>query len=116
MELTIIVPVYNVEKYLKDCLDSIYKINNIKYEVILVNDGSTDSSLNILKEYRSLYPKLTKIIDKENGGLSSARNAGIREARGEYLSFIDSDDIIDFKDFQGATRFIMKSYDMLKVA
>ncbi|MGL5053346.1 MAG: glycosyltransferase [Cetobacterium sp.] len=100
MELTIIVPVYNVEKYLKDCLDSIYKINTIKYEVILVNDGSSDSSLNILKEYYSLYPNFTKIIDKENGGLSSARNAGIREARGEYLSFIDSDDIIDFKGFQ----------------
>ncbi|MGL5917892.1 MAG: glycosyltransferase [Cetobacterium sp.] len=100
MELTIIVPVYNVQKYLKECLESIYKIKNINYEVILINDGSTDKSLEILEEYLELYPKITKIIDKKNGGLSSARNAGIREAKGEYISFIDSDDIIDYKQFE----------------
>ncbi|MGL5936362.1 MAG: glycosyltransferase [Cetobacterium sp.] len=104
MELTIIVPVYNVQKYLKECLESIYKINNINYEVILVNDGSTDKSLEILKEYLELHPKITKIINKKNGGLSSARNAGIREAKGEYLSFIDSDDIIDYKEFEAFFR------------
>lgn len=100
MELTFIVPVYNVETFLEECLDSIYRVKNIEYEVILVNDGSTDSSLEILKNYKKKYPKITKIIDKENGGLSSARNAGIRDAKGEYLSFIDSDDIIDSEGFE----------------
>ncbi|WP_047383387.1 glycosyltransferase [Cetobacterium sp. ZWU0022] len=100
MELTIIVPVYNVEDYLDECLESIYKVKDINYEVVLVNDGSKDNSLNILKKYKELYPTKTKIIDKENGGLSSARNAGIKEARGEYLAFIDSDDIIDSSGFE----------------
>ncbi|ERT62758.1 glycosyltransferase [Cetobacterium somerae] len=100
MELTFIVPVYNVETFLEECLDSIYKVENIEYEVILVNDGSTDRSLDILKKYKEKYPEITKIIDKKNGGLSSARNAGIRDAKGEYLSFIDSDDIIDSKGFE----------------
>ena len=100
MELTIIIPVYNVENYLDECLQSVYKVKDINYEVILVNDGSKDNSLNILKKYKEFYPDITKIIDKENGGLSSARNAGIREAKGEYLAFIDSDDIIDPKEFE----------------
>ncbi|MGL5244702.1 MAG: glycosyltransferase family 2 protein, partial [Sarcina sp.] len=100
MELTIIVPVYNVEEFLVECLESIYKVSDIDYEVILVNDGSKDDSLNILKKYKELYPTKTKIIDKENGGLSSARNIGIKEAKGEYLAFVDSDDVIDPKGFE----------------
>ncbi|MEG2437645.1 MAG: glycosyltransferase, partial [Cetobacterium sp.] len=100
MELTIIVPVYNVEQYLRECLDSIYQIKNIKYEVILVNDGSTDSSYKILEEYKNRYSEITKVVDKENGGLSSARNVGIKEAKGEYISFIDSDDIISPIEFE----------------
>lgn len=100
MELTIVVPVYNVEKYLKECLDSIYSIKNIDYEVILVNDGSTDNSLTILNEYKDRYFDKTKIIDKKNGGLSSARNAGLEVAKGDYISFIDSDDIIDPEEFE----------------
>ena len=100
MDLTIIVPVYNVEEFLVECLESIYKVSDIDYEVILVNDGSKDDSLNILKKYKELYPTKTKIIDKENGGLSSARNIGIKEAKGEYLAFVDSDDVIDPKGFE----------------
>lgn len=100
MQLSIIVPIYNVEKYLEECLDSIYKIQGIKYEVILVNDGSTDSSEEIIKKYIKKYPSVTRYIYKENGGLSSARNVGIKEAKGEYLSFIDSDDIILYEEFQ----------------
>lgn len=100
MQLSIIVPIYNVENYLEECLESIYKIKEIKYEVILVNDGSTDSSKDIMKKYIEKYPLITKGITKENGGLSSARNVGIKEAKGEYLSFIDSDDIIDAQVFQ----------------
>lgn len=100
MELTIIVPVYNVEKYLRECLNSIYSIKNIDYEVILVNDGSTDNSLTILNEYRDKYFERTKIINKKNGGLSSARNIGIENSKGEYISFIDSDDIIDAREYE----------------
>lgn len=99
-ELSIIIPVYNVEKYLKECLDSIYAVENIDKEVILVNDGSTDGSLEILKEYEKKYPTITKLIDKKNGGVSSARNAGIQAAEGEYISFIDSDDWIDPKKYE----------------
>ncbi|WP_297406149.1 glycosyltransferase [uncultured Cetobacterium sp.] len=100
MQLSIIVPIYNVEKYLSECLESIYKISNINYEVILINDGSTDNSEEIMETYKKKYPKLTKIITKNNQGLSATRNIGIKEAKGEYLSFIDSDDTIDAKIFQ----------------
>lgn len=100
LELSIIVPVFNVEQYLEECLNSIYKIKNIRYEVILVNDGSTDSSLEILRRYVEQYPDITVLIDKENGGLSSARNEGIKVSKGEYISFIDSDDWIDSKNYE----------------
>lgn len=100
MELSIIVPIYNVENYLRECLDSLYRIVGIDYEVILVNDGSTDSSLKIVREYEESYREKTVVVDKTNGGLSSARNAGIEMARGEYISFIDSDDFIDSEMFQ----------------
>lgn len=100
IELSIIVPVYNVERYLEECLDSIYAVENIKKEVILVNDGSTDGSLEILKRYEKQYPDITVLIDKKNGGQSSARNVGIRVAKGEYISFIDSDDWIDSKKYE----------------
>ncbi|MGL5933462.1 MAG: glycosyltransferase [Cetobacterium sp.] len=102
LELSIIVPIYNVEIYLRECLDSLYSIRNIKKEIILVNDGSTDDSLRIIKEYKKKYSDETVIIDKENRGLSSARNAGLDVAKGKYISFIDSDDFINperYEDF-----------------
>ena len=86
IELSIIVPVYNVEQYLEECLVSIYAVENIKKEVILVNDGSTDSSQEILRRYKEKYPDITVLIDKENRGLSSARNAGIKVAKGNVIS------------------------------
>lgn len=95
VELSIIVPIYNVEMYLKECLESLYKVKNINYEIILVNDGSTDNSGSIINKYLLRFPKITKIIEKENGGLSSARNAGLKIAKGKYISFIDSDDFIE---------------------
>lgn len=94
MKFSIIIPVYNVEKYLAQCLDSVLnQTYNGDYEIICVNDGSTDSSLAILKEYKSLYSNLI-IINSKNNGTASARNIGIQKARGEYLWFIDSDDWI----------------------
>ena len=95
IEVSIIMPVYNVERYLKKCLDSIYKINLLNKEIILINDGSTDNSLEILKEYKNKYFKETTLISQANKGLSEARNIGIKNSSGEYLLFIDSDDFVD---------------------
>ncbi|ARV15113.1 glycosyltransferase family 2 protein [Polaribacter sp. SA4-12] len=95
--LSIIVPIYNVEKYLKECLDSILKQPFDDYELILINDGSTDNCSEICDSY-AIMDKRIKVIHKPNGGLSEARNFGIDNATGKYLSFIDSDDFIS-KDF-----------------
>lgn len=94
MILSIIVPVYNVEKYLQRCVDSLVDIKNSNlYEIILVDDGSTDLSCSLCDEFAKNYSNI-KVIHKENGGLSDARNAGIRIAVGEYLMFVDSDDYV----------------------
>lgn len=91
--ISIIVPVYNVEKYLHRCVDSILKQTFTDYEIILVDDGSTDSSAQICDEYASIDSRI-RVIHKENGGLSSARNAGLDAARGKYVGFVDSDDYV----------------------
>ena len=93
MTVSIIIPVYNVEKYLRQCLDSVLLDNHFTGEVICVNDGSTDSSVEILEQYKSKYENIT-IIDQPNTGLSAARNAGLKKATGDYVLFLDSDDWI----------------------
>ena len=93
--VTFVVPVYNAEKTLRKCLDSLVCQTQQNIEVLLVNDGSSDSSESIAKEYTERYPQLFSLINKENGGVSSARNLGIEIAKGEYLGFIDSDDYVD---------------------
>lgn len=95
--ISIVVPVYNVEKYLNKCIESIINQSYSNLEIILVDDGSKDSS-GIMCDSYILKDKRIKVIHKENGGLSDARNAGIEIAKGEYLSFIDSDDYVH-KDF-----------------
>lgn len=94
VKVSVIIPVYNVEKYLEECLDSVINNSFKNIEIICVDDGSNDSSPDILRAYAEKYPRV-KIITKENGGLSSARNAGIDEAKGEYILFVDSDDYIE---------------------
>ncbi len=91
--LSIVVPVYNVEKYLHRCVDSILKQTIKDIEIILVDDGSPDDSPRICDEY-SLTDSRIRVIHKENGGLSSARNAGLAIAKGRYIGFVDSDDSI----------------------
>lgn len=93
VDVSIIVPVYNVENYLAACLDSLTCQSFENIEILCINDGSTDSSLNILEHYQKFDPRI-KIINKENGGLSSARNAGLKIAEGKYILFVDSDDWI----------------------
>ncbi|EOZ5988003.1 glycosyltransferase family 2 protein [Enterococcus faecium] len=93
-EISIIVPVYKVEPYLRKCVDSILAQTFTDFEVILVDDGSPDNSGKICDEYASKDSRV-RVIHKKNGGLSSARNAGIDVARGKYLGFVDSDDYIE---------------------
>ncbi|KUJ62544.1 hypothetical protein AR687_06835 [Flavobacteriaceae bacterium CRH] len=88
---SIIIPVYNVEDYLNQCLDSIVCQTYSNYEIVLVNDGSTDSSFQICQKYQKDFLKI-KLINKENGGLSDARNQGLKESEGDYIIFTDSDD------------------------
>lgn len=97
--LTVVIPVYNVEKYLRKCLDSVVNQTFKRLKIICVNDGSTDSSLDILKEYASADPRI-EIIDKKNGGQSSARNAGLQITKTDYVAFVDSDDWIEPDTYQ----------------
>ena len=92
--ISIIIPVYNVEKYIRRCLDSVINQTYKNLEIILVDDGSPDNSGKICDEYAKVDKRI-KVIHKENGGLSDARNKGIKEAKGKYIAFVDSDDFID---------------------
>jgi len=92
--VSVIVPVFNVEKYLARCLDSLVKQTISDYEILIVNDGSTDGSVEIMKDYEIKYKDLIKVYSKKNGGLGSARNYGLQYAKGEYIGFIDSDDYV----------------------
>ena len=96
--LSIIVPVYNAEKWLRRCVDSLLNqdLPREDYEIILVDDGSTDGSLKICDEYLAAHPGLVRVIHQPNSGVSMARNTGIELAKGEYLSFVDSDDYITY--------------------
>lgn len=98
MKFSIILPIYNVEAYLQECVDSILKQTYNDYEIILVNDGSTDGSPKLCDELAAKYDCI-KVVHKVNGGLSDARNFGTAEAKGEYIVYIDSDDFITSPDF-----------------
>ncbi len=91
--ISVIVPVYNVENYLKRCLDSIINQTYQNIEIILIDDGSTDNSGNLCEDYKKIDNRI-RVIHKTNGGLSDARNIGIESAKGKYITFVDSDDYI----------------------
>ncbi|MBZ2165915.1 glycosyltransferase [Methanobacterium spitsbergense] len=99
VKVSVIVPVYNVEKYLRQCLESILNQTLIEIEIICVNDGSTDKSSQILEEYAEKYKQIT-VINQENKGIGLSRNAGMECATGEYIGFVDSDDWIDEKMYE----------------
>lgn len=96
LRLSIVIPVYNVEKYVGRCLDSVLRqdIPVEDYEIVVVDDGSPDNSVNIVREYQKKYDNI-RIVSRDNGGLSAARNTGLNEANGEYVWFIDSDDWVE---------------------
>lgn len=94
MKVSVIVPVYNVENYLRKCLDSLVNQTLQNLEIIIVNDGSKDNSQEIIEEYQAKFPQKVKSLIKENGGLSDARNFGLNHATGDYIGFVDSDDFV----------------------
>ena len=113
-KISVIVPVYNTQKYISKCLDSILFQKMQDFEIIVVNDGSTDSSNEIINEYIKQYPEKIKYFEKENGGLSDARNYGIKKASGKYLFFLDSDDYIEKELFGIIEKYIDQNIDLIK--
>ena len=99
-KVSVIVPIYNVEKYLKKCLNSLVNQTLEDIEIILVDDGSTDNCGKIAKEYEEKYTKKVKYYKKENGGLSDARNYGLHHATGDYIAFLDADDYIEKQAYE----------------
>lgn len=120
-KLSIIVPIYNVEQYLRKCVDSLLKQDYDNYEIILVDDGSTDDSGAICDEYvcgvnsEEVIGKRVRVIHQANAGLSAARNAGIKAAKGEYLMFVDSDDYFEPNVLGGLMRQVEReNFDVLR--
>jgi glycosyltransferase involved in cell wall biosynthesis len=109
VRISIIVPVYNVKQYLEECIESLLRQDLDDFEIILVNDGSTDGSGALCNDYSTRY-EFIKVIHKENGGLSDARNAGLRATTGEYVVFVDSDDYLAHH----ALKTIAKSINLSK--
>ena len=107
MKLSIIVPVYNTRAYLSACLDSVLDPACADYEILVINDGSTDDSGEIAAEYESRFPALLRVVTTENGGLGAARNVGLEQAKGDYLLFVDSDDCLQ----KGALREMLPLLD-----
>lgn len=99
MKVSVIVPVYNTSKYLSKCLDSLVNQTLKDIEIILVNDGSTDNSQDIIDEYKNKYKNI-KSYKKKNGGLSDARNYGLKYAKGDYVGFVDSDDYVELSMYE----------------
>lgn len=108
-KISVIIPVYNTEKYIDKCINSVLQ-QDLETEIIVVNDGSTDNSKKIIEKYKD------KIIylEKENGGLSDARNYGLKYATGEYVAFLDSDDFIEKDLFLRLEKYIDKKIDIIK--
>ena len=106
--LSIIIPVFNTEKYLIDCLESVTGQTYKNLQIICVNDGSTDNSLKILEDYSKKDSRII-IIDQANKGLSGARNSGLEKATGDYIAFLDSDDWVDLDFYEKLYNAIIKN-------
>ena len=113
--ISVIIPVYNTEKYIERCLDSISNQKIKDLEIILINDGSLDNSKNVIKNWMENNKNINvKYFEKENGGLSDARNFGVKKAIGKYISFIDSDDYIDVDLFKNLEEYMDQDIDLIK--
>ena len=112
--VSVIVPIYNVEKYLEKCIESIVNQTYKNLEIILVDDGSPDNCPAICDEWAQKDSRI-KVIHKKNGGLSSARNAGLEVSNGEYISFVDSDDWLDENTFEEVyNNFLKELYQCIE--
>jgi len=107
IKISVIIPVYNTEDYLESCLDSLFLQKYQDVEFILVDDGSTDNSLNLCNKYAAKDSRFV-VLHKENGGPSSARNIGIAKAKGEYITFVDSDDFVSYNAYQEIANLLSK--------
>ena len=112
-KLTVMIPVYNIEKYLPKCLDSVIYPELSDYEIVIVNDGSTDGSLRLCESYAAKFPSLIRVITTENGGLGAARDVGINAAEGEYILFLDSDDYLSPNALPEMFEYLDRDFDML---
>ena len=112
LKLSIIIPVYNTREYLPACLDSVLAPGLREYEIIVVNDGSTDDSGAVASEYARRYPELVRVITTENGGLGAARNVGLEAAAGDYLLFLDSDDALEKHALEEMLTLLDGSFDI----
>ena len=112
VKLSIIIPVYNVERYLPHCLESLLSDRQEEYEILLINDGSTDGSLAVCESYQKRFPSLISITTTDNHGQGHARNLGIERARGEYLYFIDSDDYLAPGGLEGILSCLEEDFDI----
>ncbi len=110
--LSIVIPVYNVERYLPKCLDSLLIETSVPYEIILVNDGSTDASLSVAEGYRARFPERITVVTTENMGQGNARNVGLERAKGEFLYFIDSDDYLAPGGMEGILSCLKEDFDI----
>lgn len=110
--LTLVIPTYNMEKYLRRCLDSIIIDDKELFdhlEVLVINDGSKDSSSAIAHDYQDKYPNVFRVIDKENGNYGSCVNRGLKEASGKYIKILDSDDYFNKEAFSGYLDCLMSN-------
>lgn len=113
-KISVIIPVYNAEKYIARCLDSILMQADSNIELIVINDGSKDKSEQIIKTYIGKYKSSIKYIKKENSGVANARNVGLEKATGKYIIFVDADDYIDKDLFKNLEKYIEQDIDIIK--
>ena len=114
IDISVVVPCYNVDKYVFSCLNSLVNQTKKEIEIIAINDGSTDNTLNILNDYEKKYPDKIRVISQENQGLSLARNTGIKLCNGKYIAFVDGDDEIDLNLFDKLWKKVLEfNYDII---
>ena len=113
-KISVIIPVYNTEKYLRKCFDSVINQSYKNIEMVIINDGSKDNSEKIINEYKNKYPDIISYYSKGNTGVADTRNFGIEKAKGDYIMFLDSDDYIDEALFKNLEKYINKDIDLIK--
>ncbi len=113
-KLSVIIPVYNAEKTLKKCVESVLKQKDEDLEIVLINDGSTDASDKIIQEYKEKNPKIISYYKKKNTGVADTRNYGIKKAKGKYILFLDGDDYLDIHLYGLVKQYMEKDIDLIK--